>query len=1177
MDRKCSLGAMNGNIQFIGLVMLICIVIIVAIYYFCNVNNKHSKILEKYQVDNVSQISNTNYGANHVGNYSADDLPKFSNRKINSRECQVYFANEDVCDNENDDKNSTCKYVFEDGWKEINSISGSGIAGDTANTNIYNKKIYNQNYTRGENDIPNFKEMAGCFKKVNSDEDNRFLYNSNPLVKYGYGGAPQSKMLTLNVDGEEGQYITMYFDNDTVPQNNYNNIIDSICSLNRDTIAGLRNITTNSVNPYFYKFGIDKNNNVKVINISKWVNIGIQKPSVANEIINIKLSTALTKKTKFTAEELKSFELFNPSKNDYIFSNGNYFILTIESVLDITIVELNLAQNAFISHGIADFVQSSVIGIEYKNTTQGKINFNVFKQSSLPDMKVEIYQFKYNYLCNNNILEYLNQVNTTISLNSFIEKNDKPEDGKKQWSINSYPQITTAFWDNYKAKQPRQDQKFNIIADLRTIMKTESDNLNNSSDSITIIELTETKNKWEQLKTIADNAKNSFHTITFTELMNVTKDAFTDVEGKYSNNSTIKPFNYELGYNIYKENPESPYNPSITYGTKPYVQTNPLNKTLFSYNLVQEFGFGLPGIKGVGTGTHKRKGYFGSGWGNKYIDNRTTIKNASSESKSNITDFRGINSMGYGTGELYSWYWEGYFVAHEEGNYHFATWSDDDSFVWLDNVLVVNNGGLHGWRGVGGYNIYLKKGEVRYLEITFSENYGGDNIYFGWYNSNNHNSWIHDASWNNKTYIYQTITKNTIKPTVETPTWRFVNGSYYTEIGSDTSDIVIDSITINDKKVSKEGTEEVNVSPDTWIPLIYNNGIDNEPYKFFIKEGSSVKKVYLKAVDKEATLQKKTMDVLSGGQGGEYSFNNTTNNENFWWNRSVESNSKVEVDKYKLARITVTSFIYLQKGLYKFNTSMNFPSTLEIHDSNIKIKDIEKDSNNNYRIDRGKFYMMTYSCYALNNTGASITAVFSLTADFKSYDNSIEKRNENMMPYIYGGKKLYSRNEQRGFMEMFEEIKVFEPNTSEDFRKIKEFLTLPDGGNDFWNLTLINAEIKDKDNKLRSSNEILAASKKRLEDNYNSTIDSIDGLNYDNEFMKNTEYFNNPEIQYKSGVKITSIFTNMNEQDMGITEYITYEKINDKAGRISKERGNNFNIVNNADRSIYLLKSSIIN
>jgi hypothetical protein len=263
MNGKCSLGAMNGNIQFIGLVMLSCIVVIVAIYYFRDVNNKHSKILEKYEVgdgetpipeipaNQKSEITYENYGSLHNAGTSATDLPKYSNRRITSRECQVYFANENACDADNN-KDKKCKYEFTDDWKEIKEIS------DPLNPSTLNfipKKVYNQSYTR--DDITNQNEMTACFKKVdntNSNNANRFVYNKNSLVNYGYGGTGQ--LISLNVDGTEGNYISMHFNNDITPSTNYGHIIDSISSLKRSTIPG---ITTGK---RFFRLKLDDYNRI---------------------------------------------------------------------------------------------------------------------------------------------------------------------------------------------------------------------------------------------------------------------------------------------------------------------------------------------------------------------------------------------------------------------------------------------------------------------------------------------------------------------------------------------------------------------------------------------------------------------------------------------------------------------------------------------------------------------------------------------------------------------------------------------------------------------------------------------------------------------------------------------------------------------------------------------------
>jgi len=46
--------------------------------------------------------------------------------------------------------------------------------------------------------------------------------------------------------------------------------------------------------------------------------------------------------------------------------------------------------------------------------------------------------------------------------------------------------------------------------------------------------------------------------------------------------------------------------------------------------------------------------------------------------------------------------WTGLLKIRSHGNYRFWTYSDDGSKLWIDNGQVVNNDGLHGWRGRSG-------------------------------------------------------------------------------------------------------------------------------------------------------------------------------------------------------------------------------------------------------------------------------------------------------------------------------------------------------------------------------------------------------------------------------------------------------------------------------------------
>jgi len=46
--------------------------------------------------------------------------------------------------------------------------------------------------------------------------------------------------------------------------------------------------------------------------------------------------------------------------------------------------------------------------------------------------------------------------------------------------------------------------------------------------------------------------------------------------------------------------------------------------------------------------------------------------------------------------------WTGILKIRSHARYHFWTYSDDGSNLWIDNQQVVNNDGLHGWRGRSG-------------------------------------------------------------------------------------------------------------------------------------------------------------------------------------------------------------------------------------------------------------------------------------------------------------------------------------------------------------------------------------------------------------------------------------------------------------------------------------------
>merc|ERR1719440_258903 len=62
----------------------------------------------------------------------------------------------------------------------------------------------------------------------------------------------------------------------------------------------------------------------------------------------------------------------------------------------------------------------------------------------------------------------------------------------------------------------------------------------------------------------------------------------------------------------------------------------------------------------------------------------------------------GGNWPGFRYRNNYAVRWTGSLMIGRAAYYNFWTYSDDGSKLWIDNAQVVNNDGLHGWRGKGG-------------------------------------------------------------------------------------------------------------------------------------------------------------------------------------------------------------------------------------------------------------------------------------------------------------------------------------------------------------------------------------------------------------------------------------------------------------------------------------------
>jgi fibro-slime domain-containing protein len=75
--------------------------------------------------------------------------------------------------------------------------------------------------------------------------------------------------------------------------------------------------------------------------------------------------------------------------------------------------------------------------------------------------------------------------------------------------------------------------------------------------------------------------------------------------------------------------------------------------------------------------------------------------------------------------DYYSWKWTGYFKPSSSELYTFYTSSDDASYLFIDNILVVNNGGAHPNSENSG-TITLMANTYYPITVLFGEQEGGD-------------------------------------------------------------------------------------------------------------------------------------------------------------------------------------------------------------------------------------------------------------------------------------------------------------------------------------------------------------------------------------------------------------------------------------------------------------------
>lgn len=255
MIQKCSIENINSSMHYFGLIILAIIVCIVFIYYIKITNAEHQEIIERYSDKKIEapylKTGELGNSQEQVHNYDAKlidttfpTLNSLATSTATLRPCQIHF-----------NKDGTNKYVFEDGWKEMDEIK----IGEN-NTYKVPYKIFGNNFNN-DGDFINFTETATCFKVKGRGKGkvNTYKYKSNDLIKYNRNSYVKIK----ETGGIENEYMQMNFvKQDANSADNYHSkAVDSICSYHYNPDLDLQNLKM-----YRFKINNTTDNNVEEIN-----------------------------------------------------------------------------------------------------------------------------------------------------------------------------------------------------------------------------------------------------------------------------------------------------------------------------------------------------------------------------------------------------------------------------------------------------------------------------------------------------------------------------------------------------------------------------------------------------------------------------------------------------------------------------------------------------------------------------------------------------------------------------------------------------------------------------------------------------------------------------------------------------------------------------------------------
>jgi len=298
-----SLFSLDNNAYYIYIILLIIISVIIILFYLNKTNNKHGTLYEKY--------GDTPYSDNDYlkQNIPTDPLPYYypiQSSTVSLRPCQIRFTS-----------NNSSAYVFEDEWKEFDTIANKDEEGnDVVLNNPY--KIFTKNGTSNMM-FKNFSEESRCFKLKNDNHfKNTYKYKANDLISYN------NYKYTTFTTAENGkkEYMQMNFNPSLNDTEYHNNALDTICSFKYKTVLDPP-LKTNML----YRLSI---NDDVVENIEK---------SYISDNDN----------SKFLTDDLVLTELLNMESIVYYYENGSFKFKIIKDNTPLNIIVYRFERNLLCS------------------------------------------------------------------------------------------------------------------------------------------------------------------------------------------------------------------------------------------------------------------------------------------------------------------------------------------------------------------------------------------------------------------------------------------------------------------------------------------------------------------------------------------------------------------------------------------------------------------------------------------------------------------------------------------------------------------------------------------------------------------------------------------------------------------------------------------------------------